>query len=91
MLGVLAVVLCRLLVTCAGVAVGVLDSGVCATVLPYLKRFTLVYSVYAVLDPTLHWLVISRSFVARGVVYPWPVGAAAVGPLAPPVPSPAQW
>ena len=33
MLGVLAVVLCRLLVTCAGVAVGVLDSGACATVL----------------------------------------------------------
>ena len=33
MLGVLAVVLCRLLVTCAGVTVGVLDSGVCATVL----------------------------------------------------------
>ena len=33
MLGVLAVVLCRLLVTCAGVPVGVLDSGVCFTVL----------------------------------------------------------
>ena len=33
MLGVLAVVLCRLLVTRAGVTVGVLDSGVCATVL----------------------------------------------------------
>ena len=33
MLGVLAVVLCRLLVTCAGVTVGVLDSGACATVL----------------------------------------------------------
>ena len=33
MLGVLAVVLYRLLVTCAGVAVGVLDSGACATVL----------------------------------------------------------
>ena len=33
MLGVLAVVLCRLLVTCAGVPVGVLDSGVCVTVL----------------------------------------------------------
>ena len=33
MLDVLAVVLCRLLVTSAGVAVGVLDSGVCATVL----------------------------------------------------------
>ena len=33
MLGVLAVVLCRLLVTCAGVTVGVLDSGVCATVM----------------------------------------------------------
>ena len=33
MLGVLAVVLCRLLVTNAGVTVGVLDSGVCATVL----------------------------------------------------------
>ena len=32
MLGVLAVVLCRLLVTCAGVPVGVLDSGVCITV-----------------------------------------------------------
>ena len=33
MLGVLAVVLCRLLVTCAGVAVGVLDSGACSTVI----------------------------------------------------------
>ena len=33
MLGVLAVVLCRLLVTCAGVTVGVLDSGACATVI----------------------------------------------------------
>ena len=33
MLGVLAVVLCRLLVTCAGVAVGVLDSGACCTVI----------------------------------------------------------
>ena len=31
MLGVLAVVLCRLLVTSAGVTVGVLDSGVCVT------------------------------------------------------------
>ena len=33
MLGVLAVVLCRLLVTCAGVAVGISDAGVCATVI----------------------------------------------------------
>ena len=33
MLSVLAVVLCRLLVACAGVAVGVLDSGACFTVL----------------------------------------------------------
>ena len=33
MLGVLAVVLCQLLVTCAGVAVGVLASGACSTVL----------------------------------------------------------
>ena len=31
MLGVLAVVLCRLLVTYAGVPVGVLDSGACVT------------------------------------------------------------
>ena len=33
MLGVLAVVLCRLLVTCAGVAYGVLNWGACSTVL----------------------------------------------------------
>ena len=33
MLGVLAVVLCRLFVTCAGIAVGILDTGACATVI----------------------------------------------------------
>ena len=33
MLGVRAVVLCRLLVACTDVTVGILDSGVCATVL----------------------------------------------------------
>ena len=46
MLGVLAVVLCRLLVTCAGVAVGVLDSSACATVLAVASFVSLITSQY---------------------------------------------
>ena len=48
-----------------------------------------VHNIWLLLVVSL--LPATLSFVARGIAYPMPVSATAVGPLALPVPSPAQW